>query len=105
MKRFAEYKIKTIGKWYMTSVPTGIGIKYAGSISNYGQSYSEWAEPADVKAFSVSDFISPHPEETTVYIVYMLECMAEIAKILKKSDDANRYTAYADKARKGSLFR
>ncbi|MCR4615610.1 MAG: glycoside hydrolase family 78 protein [Clostridiales bacterium] len=101
MKRFAEYKIKTIGKWYMTSVPTGIGIKYAGSISNYGQSYGEWAEPADVKAFSVSDFISPHPEETTAYIVYMLECMAEIAKILKKSDDANRYTAYADKARKG----
>ena len=101
MKRFAEYKIKTLGKWYMTALPTGVGIKNFRSISNYGQSYGEWAEPADVKAFAISDFIAPHPEETTAYIVYMLECMAEIAENLGKKDDAKHFTEYADKARNG----
>ena len=31
----------TLGKWYGTSIPTGIGLKYHNSISNYGQSYGE----------------------------------------------------------------
>ncbi len=101
MKRFADYKIKTLGKWYMTALPTGIHLKYRGSVSNYGQSYGEWAEPVDVKSFEIKDFISPHPEETTAYIVYLMECMADIANILGKEDDAKRYTAYADKARRG----
>ena len=101
MKRYADYKIKTLGKIYPTSVPTGINLKYRRYISNFGQSYGEWAEPADVKAFAVSDFISPHPEETTAYIVYMLECMTEIAEVLNKYGDARRFKKYADKARIG----
>ena len=101
MKRYADYKIKTLGKIYPTSVPTGINLKYRRYISNFGQSYGEWAEPADVKAFAVSDFISPHPEETTAYIVYMLECMTEIAEVLNRHDDARRFKKYADKARIG----
>ena len=101
MKKYAEYKISTLGKFYPTAIPTGVGLKYASYISNFGQSYGEWAEPTDVKAFAVSDFVSPHPEETTAYIVYMLECMADIAKILGKDDDEKRYQKYADKARIG----
>ena len=101
MKRYADYKIKTLGKIYPTSVPTGINLKYRRYISNFGQSYGEWAEPADVKAFAVSDFISPHPEETTAYIVYMLECMTEIAEVLNRHGDARRFKKYADKARIG----
>ncbi|MBQ4208446.1 MAG: family 78 glycoside hydrolase catalytic domain, partial [Clostridia bacterium] len=46
MRRYTEYKLKTLGKWYPTAVPTGISPKYARRISNYGQSYGEWAEPA-----------------------------------------------------------
>ena len=101
MKKYAEYKIGTLGKIYPTALPTGINIKYAGNISNFGQSYGEWAEPADVKPFAVSDFITPHPEETTAYIVYMLECMTEIADALGKTDDAERYKKYSEKARNG----
>ena len=101
MKRFAEYKIKTLGKWYPTAVPTGIDLRFARAISNYGQSYGEWAEPADVKAFTISDFVSPHPEETTAYLVYLMECMAQIAEILEKDGDRARYRAYADKVRRG----
>ena len=101
MRRYADYKIRTLGKWYMTAKPTGVGLKDFRHISNYGQSYGEWAEPADVKAFSVSDFISPHPEETTAYIVWLMEVMAQIAEILQKTDDKERYLACAKKARSG----
>ena len=101
MRRYAMYKIKTVGKWYMTSLPTGVGLKNAGSISNYGQSYGEWAEPADVKAFSVSDFIAPHPEETTAYIVYLMRHMEKIARLLGKDEDAQVFLQNAEKVRKG----
>ena len=79
MRRFAEYKISTLGRPYPTAVPTGIGIRYARWISNYGQSYGEWAEPADVNAFGAADFVSPHPEETTAYIVVLMETMAAVS--------------------------
>lgn len=101
MKKYAIFKIKTIGKWYLTALPTGIGLKYSRYISNYGQSYGEWAEPQDVMPFSIKDFICPHPEETTAYIVFMLERMTEIALALGKTDDAKLYKTKADKVRIG----
>ena len=101
MRRFALYKIGTIGKWYFTALPTGVGIKKAGTISNYGQSYGEWAEPVDVKAFQIADFVSPHPEETTAYIVYMLRHMEKIARILGKTEDAALFSENADKVKAG----
>ena len=101
MKKYAMYKIGTLGKWYLTALPTGVGCKYCKYISNYGQSYGEWAEPVDVNAFRISDFVCPHPEETTAYIVYMLGHMAEIAAALGKKDDEALYKKYADRARLG----
>lgn len=101
MTRYAKRKIKTLGKWYLTALPTGVGLKYKNYISNFGQSYGEWAEPVDVNAFRISDFVCPHPEETTAYIVYMLEHMAEIARLLGKEDDAVYYLKYVNKARIG----
>lgn len=101
MVRFARYKIKTLGRWYLTAVPTGINRKYRKWISNYGQSYGEWAEPVDVKAFAISDFVSPHPEETTAYIVLLLERMAEIAHELKHPDDEAEFIEISQKVKKG----
>ena len=101
MRRYAVFKIKTIGKHYLTGLPTGLSYKDSKTISNYGQSYGEWAEPMDVKAFAISDFINPHPEETTAYLVYMLETMAEIADILGKSQDKALYQKHADIVRSG----
>ena len=101
MKRFALYKIKTVGKWYFTALPTGVGLKGAGSISNFGQSYGEWAEPVDVNKFRVGDFISPHPEETTAYIVYLLRHMWKIARLLGKEEDAELYKENAKKVTVG----
>ena len=100
MKKFTEYKIKTLGKWYLTSLPTGIKQKYRKWISNYGQSYGEWAEPNDVHPFEISDFVSPHPEETTAYIYYLLKTMEDISRLLHKGDE-NRYHDLAEKVKKG----
>lgn len=101
MCRYARYKIGTLGKWYMTAIPTGIGVKHSKDISNYGQSYGEWAEPEDVKAFSISEFVSPHPEETTAYIVYLLEYMEKIARLLGHDADAAEFDATAKRVRGG----
>lgn len=101
MVRFARYKIKTLGRWYLTALPTGIDRRHRKWISNYGQSYGEWAEPADVKAFAISDFISPHPEETTAYIVLLLERMGEIAGVLGDTKNAETFAEIAGKVRTG----
>lgn len=101
MRRYAMYKIGTLGKWYPTAVPTGVGLKAAGTISNYGQSYGEWAEPSDVKAFSVSEFTSPHPEETTAYIVYLLQHMEKIARVLNEAADEQYFRETAEKVKSG----
>ncbi len=78
-----------------------LGVKYKKSISNYGQSYGEWAEPTEVHITEFKDFACPHPEETTAYIVYMLQTMAEIAEVLGKTDDKKRFSEYAEKAKIG----
>lgn len=101
MCRYARYKIGTLGKWYPTATPTGIGLKHGKDISNYGQSYGEWAEPEDVKAFAISEFVSPHPEETTAYIVYLLEHMEKIARLLGHDSDAAEFAAAAKRVRSG----
>ena len=101
MKKYADFKIKTLGKWYPTAVRTGIDRKYKKYISNYGQSYGEWAEPTEVHITGFKDFACPHPEETTAYIAYMLETMAEIAEVLEKAEDKKRFSEYAEKAKIG----
>lgn len=101
MKKYADFKIKTLGMWYPTAVRTGIDRKYKKYISNYGQSYGEWAEPTEVHITGFKDFACPHPEETTAYIVYMLQTMAEIAEVLGKSEDKKRFSEYAEKAKIG----
>lgn len=101
MRRFAAYKIHTLGRRSLTSAPTGIERKYRKYISNYGQSYGEWAEPVDVKAFAISDFVCPHPEETTAYVVLLMDRMADIARTLGKTDDAEEFEKTAGQVREG----
>lgn len=59
MKKYADFKIKTLGKRYPTAIRTGIDRKYKKYISNYGQSYGEWAEPAEVHITGFKDFACP----------------------------------------------
>ncbi len=101
MRRYARFKLGTVGRWYPTAVPTGAGLRAARSIANFGQSYGEWAEPADVNAFRIGDFVSPHPEETTAYVVFLLRHMERIARTLGKSEDAAEYAAQAERVKAG----
>lgn len=101
MRRYAMYKKSRVGRLYPTSMPTGVGLRNSGKICNYGQSYGEWAEPADVCSFKVVDFIAPHPEETTAYVVCLMEHMQKIAGLLGEDLDAADYAAVAEKVRAG----
>ena len=62
-----------------------------------GQSYGEWAEPADVKPNDWKDMVLPHPEVSTAYTAYVLRCMAEVAEALGKTEDAENYRAVSEK--------
>ncbi len=74
--------------------------KYAGfmmrrispdGVVRTGQSYGEWAEPADVFPNDWKDMILPHPEVSTAYTAYVLRVMADIAKDLGHAEDEKTY--------------
>lgn len=54
-----------------------------------------------MKAFAISEFVSPHPEETTAYIVYLMEQMEKIARLLGHDADAAEFAAAAKRVRGG----
>lgn len=102
MKRYARFLMKRIGRWYLTAKPTGLKGKDKKSIVNAGQSFGEWAEPADVHPTDwLGDMSVPHPEESTAYTCYVMECMAEIAEALGAEADAGEYRACAERVRSG----
>ena len=64
---------------------------------NIGQSYGEWAEPADVGGgFRWQDFVAPHPEVSTAYTAYILGLMAKIAKRLGHEEDAVEFESFSE---------
>ena len=54
---------------------------------NCGQSYGEWAESNDVKAFDWTDFCTPHPEESMAYTSFILSLMVEISNIIGRKEN------------------
>ena len=101
MLRYAEFMISRCGKWGgIYSKPLGISQKNRKYAVNAGQSYGEWAEPNDVRAFVWTDFAEPHPEESTAYTAWVLGIMAEICKILGKTEPVSRLREYAEGAKR-----
>ena len=84
MKKYAAFMIRRVS-------PDGVVRK--------GQSYGEWAEPADVKPNDWKDMVLPHPEVSTAYTAYVLRCMAEIAEELQCPEDAAKYRAVSEKCK------
>ena len=99
MRRYADFMISRCGR------TKGIYKIYAKNLHlskenrrfqvNTGQSYGEWAEPADVKAFVWTDFCEPHAEESMAYTIWMMELMVEICKLLGKDGYIPKYEEYA----------
>ena len=101
MRAYTRFKLRTLGRWYPTARPTGVHGRARRWVSNYGQSYGEWAEPAEIRPFAVSDFIMPHPEETTAYIALLLDRMSGIAAALGHDGEAAEYAKAAGNVRLG----
>ena len=101
IRKYADFMISRAGKWGgIYSRPLGIDGRYRKYAVNKGQSYGEWAEPNDVKAFVWYDFASPHPEESTAYTSWILEIVAEICEMLGKTDNVDRLREYSEGAKK-----
>ncbi len=84
MKKYAGFMIRRVS---------------ADGLVRKGQSYGEWAEPADVKPNDWKDLVLPHPEVSTAYTAYVLRCLAEISEELHHPEDAVKYRAVSGKSR------
>lgn len=101
MKKYAEFMISRCGRWGGPyAKPTGVAGREKKYLVNCGQSYDEWAEPADVYAFNWTHFAAPHPEVSTAYTSYVMGLMAEIAEALGKTEDIPLYREYCEGCRK-----
>lgn len=100
MKLYAKFMIKRCGRKTILSKPLHLKHKDRKYAVNYGQSYGEWAEPADVCPMKWTDMIFPHPEVATAYTSYIMDLMTEIATALGKSEDISLYHKYADGTKK-----
>lgn len=76
MKLYAEFMIRRIS---------------CDGVVRRGQSYGEWAEPADVCPYDWKDTIFPHQEVSTAYTAFVLGVMAEISQELCYPEDASLF--------------
>ena len=94
MKRYARFMMKRCGKLGLFAKPLGLkGVARQYAV-NSGQSYGEWAEPADVHPNKWTDMVAPHPEVSTAYTAYVMSLLAEIADELGETADAKEYRKY-----------
>ena len=99
MKKYADFMVRRIGKRTLYAKPTavrGAALKYT---VNCGQSYGEWAEPADVHPMKWTDMVQPHPEVSTAYTAYVLGIMADIAETLGNGADCAYFREYSEKCK------
>ncbi|MCF0142342.1 MAG: family 78 glycoside hydrolase catalytic domain, partial [Parasporobacterium sp.] len=99
LKRYAQFIMKRCGGF--TPIREHIALKGKAKkyFVNKGQSYGEWAEPKDVCAFVWTDFVNPHPDESTAYARYLFTVMAEIAELTGHTEDIALYNEYAEGCR------
>ena len=97
---YAEFMIGRIGK----NAPLSKRHKVKGEnrkyVVNSGQSYGEWAEPADVFQNAWTNTVLPHTEVSTAYTSYVLGLMSEISAELNRKADAERYRDIREKCKK-----
>jgi alpha-L-rhamnosidase len=97
MKKYADFMKSRCGKWGGLFAPRiKMNRECRKYLVNKGQSYDEWAEPQDVKAFVWTDFAAPHPEVQTAYTAHMMHLMAEIAEITGHVEDIAEYKKYEE---------
>ena len=100
MVRYAKFMIKRCGNargiYAIYAKPLHLSKENKKYGVNNGQSYGEWAEPADVKSFVWTDFAEPHPEESMAYTYWMMSLMVKISKLVGKTDNIALFEEYRD---------
>ena len=100
MVRYAKFMIKRCGRakglYSLYASPLHLSKENKKYGVNTGQSYGEWAEPNDVKAFVWTDFACPHPEESMAYTSYILSLMVEISNILGRNEETELFKEYSE---------
>ena len=100
IERYAKFMIKRCGFakgiYALYAKPLHLSWKNKKYQVNTGQSYGEWAEPNDVKAFVWTDFCEPHPEESMAYTCWMMKLMGEICDIVGRTENKNLYKKYEE---------
>lgn len=99
MAKYAKFMMKRCGKSGLFSKPLGIKGSPKKFAVNAGQSYGEWAEPADVYPNHWTDMVAPHPEVSTAYTAYVMGVMEEIAEALGRTEDIPLYRKYKEGCR------
>ncbi len=103
MKAFAEFSIRRASKTFITNwFKQNPYKKYTYDCY---QHFGEWLEPAGVEPGNfIVNIILPKPEEATAYFSYQMQCMSEAAKALGLEEDHQRYSEYAEGAKKAYNF-
>ena len=100
MVRYAKFMIKRCGHakglYALYAKPLHLSKENKKYGVNSGQSYGEWAEPNDVKAFVWTDFAEPHPEESMAYTSYILSLMVEISSLVGKEENIPLFKEYSE---------
>lgn len=100
MVRYAKFMIKRCGPakglYALYAKPLHLSKENRKYGVNTGQSYGEWAEPNDVKAFVWTDFAEPHPEESMAFTSHILSLMVEISNLLGRTEDIPLFEEYRD---------
>lgn len=104
IERYAKFMIKRCGRakglYALYARPLHLSKENRKYQVNTGQSYGEWAEPADVKPFVWTDFCMPHPEESMAYTSWMMSLMCEICDIVGNTKNKKLYEEYASGVKK-----
>ncbi|MBO5076354.1 MAG: family 78 glycoside hydrolase catalytic domain [Clostridia bacterium] len=96
MKKYAKFMISRCGRRGFMAKSLHLRGEAKKFAVNAGQSYGEWAEPADVHPNDWKDMVAPHPEVSTAYTAYVLRLMAEIAGATGHNDDAQYFRKYSE---------
>lgn len=99
MKKYARFMMGRCGKRGLFAKNLHLSGEAKRYAVNAGQSYGEWAEPADVQPYKWTDMVAPHPEVSTAYTAYMMRLMKEIARELGKEKDEKIFAFYEEKVR------
>lgn len=95
MKKYTNYLMTHLG---MSDKNAGRANPYNQYTYEKGIHLGEWLEPEEFRD-RVYGMQAKHPEECTAYLYYTMRCMADIAHLIGRQEEAAEYLSYANGAK------